>query len=144
MSTNTDNTAVDQAAHDAAVAAAREDGRKAGFDEGATAERTRIGAILQSEEAKGRESLASHFAFSTAMTPEDAIAALAAAPKQAEAPSQPESGGGSTPFDQAMNEGNPGVGASASGGSDDDSADGADAIALARSVGLPGVRRAQS
>jgi hypothetical protein len=44
------------------------------------AERLRIGAILGSDEAKGREILAQHFAFKTALSPDDAIAALAAAP----------------------------------------------------------------
>ena len=48
--------------------------------QGATEERTRIGAILGSDEAKGRETLANHFAFSTDMKFEDALAALAAGP----------------------------------------------------------------
>lgn len=53
--------------------------------EGATAERQRVAAITGHDNAKGRESLASHFAFNTSMSVEDAAAALAAAPK-----SQPE------------------------------------------------------
>lgn len=48
---------------------------------------TRIAAILNSPEAKGRETLAQHFALSTALPAEDAVAALAVAPK-AEAPAQ--------------------------------------------------------
>lgn len=47
----------------------------------ASAERTRIAAIIESEESEGRETLAKHFAFKTAMAPEDAIAAMAASPK---------------------------------------------------------------
>lgn len=48
--------------------------------EAATQERARISAILTADEAKGRETLAQHFAFSTAMQPSDAIAALKVAP----------------------------------------------------------------
>lgn len=46
-----------------------------------TAERTRIQAITGCDEAKGRESLATHFAMETDMSPEAAKKALAAAPK---------------------------------------------------------------
>lgn len=46
-----------------------------------TAERARIKGIMGSENAKGREQLAGHFAFDTDMTAEAANAALAAAPK---------------------------------------------------------------
>jgi ClpP class serine protease len=47
------------------------------------AERQRIGAIVGSEQAKGREQLAAHLAFNTAMTSADAIKVLEASPKQA-------------------------------------------------------------
>lgn len=50
------------------------------------AERQRIAAIMNSAEAKGRESLAEHFAYETDWTPETAIAALTKAPKAAAAP----------------------------------------------------------
>lgn len=43
--------------------------------------KARIKAITGSEEAKGREALAHHFAFDTDLTPEACIAALAVAPK---------------------------------------------------------------
>jgi len=46
-----------------------------------TAERTRQKAIISGENAKGRETLAAHFAFDTDMSAEAANAALAAAPK---------------------------------------------------------------
>ncbi|NTI27659.1 head maturation protease, ClpP-related [Rhizobium rhizogenes] len=45
--------------------------------------KARIKAITGSDEAKGREALAEHFAFDTDMTPEASIAALALAPKAA-------------------------------------------------------------
>lgn len=55
--------------------------------EAATAERARINSILGSEEAKGREQLARHFALETDMEPEAARKALAAQPlPQAAAP----------------------------------------------------------
>lgn len=59
----------------------------------ATATKDRIKAIVNSEDAKGREALAQHFAFETDMTPEAAIAALKlAAPTMASttAATQPE------------------------------------------------------
>jgi hypothetical protein len=48
---------------------------------GATEERQRCAAILLSPEARGRESVARHFAFNTGMTAEEAIGALATVPK---------------------------------------------------------------
>lgn len=45
--------------------------------------KNRIKAIMASEEAKGREDLASHFAYDTEMTADAAIAALGKAPKAA-------------------------------------------------------------
>lgn len=60
------------------------DGKSADIAEAitkATADtQARIQAILGSDEAKGRESQANHFAFKTQMSAEDAIAALATAP----------------------------------------------------------------
>lgn len=129
-----DNTAVDRAAHDQAVSAARAEGHTAGAIEGATAERARVKAILEHAEADGRSTLAQHFAFNTSMSPDEAAAALAAAPKEATSDGLPS-------FDAAMAGNNPNVGT----GNDADAdaaADGSDVIALARSMGLPGVRRA--
>lgn len=58
--------------------------------EAATAERQRVSAIIGSEDAKGREQLANHFAFNTSMSAEDAVKALAAAPKaEAAKPAEP-------------------------------------------------------
>ena len=53
------------------------------------ATKERIKAIMTSPEASGREQLASHFAYDTTMSAEDAIKALTVAPK-AEAAGQPE------------------------------------------------------
>ena len=59
-----------------ALAAARADGERAGR----AAERTRIAAVLDHDNANGRETLARHFLFNTDMTADQAIAALAVAP----------------------------------------------------------------
>lgn len=83
----------------------------------ATAATTRIGAILTSPEAKGRENLANHFAFKTSMSAEDSIAALAASPK-AEA-EKPAEGG-----DDKGGDGKPAEGSDDKGG--DDKGKGAD------------------
>lgn len=52
-------------------------------------EQARIAGILRCEEAEGRKTLAEHLAFNTSMTVEDAQAALAAAPQQAQAEAAP-------------------------------------------------------
>lgn len=53
--------------------------------EGATAERSRIKAIVTHAEADGRGKLAAHLAFATNMSTEEAGALLAASPKEAAA-----------------------------------------------------------
>ncbi len=65
---------IQQQAKDEAIAKATADGAKAG----ATQERARISAILDSEEAKGRTKLAAHIAFKTAMSADEAKAMLSA------------------------------------------------------------------
>lgn len=74
---------ISPADHEAALAQAREtaraEGLAAGRTEGATAERARVQAILDSEEGMSRPALARHFAFKTDMAPEAAVAALSAA-----------------------------------------------------------------
>lgn len=68
------------------------------------AERQRVDGILSCEEATGRDALAKHFALKTAMSVDDARAALAAAPKV-------EKGAVSNGFVAAMdNSDNPNVG----------------------------------
>jgi len=92
--------AAEKAALDAARAEGRTEGEKAGLEagkkEGATAERARIKAILSAEEAKGREDLASYYAFDTDDAPEKAVAAMAKAPKAAGQGKEPNR------FEQAM------------------------------------------
>lgn len=63
--------------HEAAVAKARSEGETLG----GMAATDRIKAIMTSEDAKGRETLATHFAYDTGMKADDAIAALKASPK---------------------------------------------------------------
>ncbi|OAE43925.1 S49 family peptidase [Brucella intermedia] len=65
-----------RAEHDAAVAAARTEGQTAGEKAGATAERTRIQAILNLPEAKGREASAMHLAFTTDLSADTAKGVL--------------------------------------------------------------------
>ncbi|MGF3022647.1 S49 family peptidase [Methylobacterium aquaticum] len=78
---------VPQAEIDAVVTRARAEGHAAGLSEGTaagvSAERSRIKSILGSEEAKGRETMASHLAFATDQAPEAAVALLGMAPKAA-------------------------------------------------------------
>ena len=69
-------------------------------------ERERLGAIISSEAAKGREQLAQHLAFSTDMSADMALATLDASPVKAEA-SAPVS---NTGFEQVMaSVGNPAI-----------------------------------
>lgn len=75
-----------------------------GDDKAASAERSRIDAILSHKEAAGRDDLARHLALKTGMSARDAGNILAAAPKQAEKPA-------GNPLADAMNKtGNPTVG----------------------------------
>ncbi len=61
-----------------------------GLTEGASAERTRIKAILGSDAAKGRESLAEYLAYETDWTPAAATAMLEKAPREASASAKPD------------------------------------------------------
>jgi ClpP class serine protease len=80
---------ITQATLDSAVAAARTAAHADGVKAGSEAERARISAILGHASAKGRETLANHFAFKTAMSPEDAAAALEAGPVAGATPVSP-------------------------------------------------------
>lgn len=93
-----DDTMITQEALDAAVATARAEGRAegetagrtAGEATGASAAKARIKAILGSDESKGRDDLAQHFAFDSDLPAEAAVAALTKAPKAAvAAPEKP-------------------------------------------------------
>jgi ClpP class serine protease len=95
-----ENTAVDQAAIDTARSEGFAAGKAEGVTEGAKAEQTRISAILNSEEAKGRGALATHLAMNTDNTPEAAKGILAASAKEGADAGEKPSG-----FEEAMNNG---------------------------------------
>lgn len=67
------------------------------IESGRQQERERIAAILDSDPAEGRESLARHLAFATDMSVDMATAAMSAAPKQSASPVSQTSG-----FESAM------------------------------------------
>jgi len=132
---NKDTSADNQAAIDAAVATARQEEQTAAATAVATArteERQRIAAILGSDEAQGRGDLASHLALETDTAADAAVAILGKSNKA-------EAEGGKTPFEQSMEGSNPDVGAETGAETE---ADASDPIALARVVGLAGVRPA--
>lgn len=88
--------------------------------EGATAERGRISGIMGSEAAKQRPTLASHIAFNTSMSAEDAntmlsaaaVETAAAAPTKREPAQAPETAASTSNFQKAMDGGShPNVGA---------------------------------
>lgn len=83
-----------KAEHETALASAK--------GEAVTAERTRISAIMSSEEATGRAKLAQHIAFSTDMTPEAAAQMLANAPKES-------ASSGFDQMDQQLSQENPNI-----------------------------------
>ena len=64
---------------------------EAGKREGATAERARAKTILTSENAKGREELANHLAFDTALDADQAVSLLGKSPKAEATPVKPAS-----------------------------------------------------
>jgi len=111
--------------HAAGLAAGKTEGKAEGVKEGTTAERTRISAILGSDEAKGRTSMAQHLAFETEMTADAAKALLAKAPAEAKAEA-------ANPLAAAMSQvKNPDVGADTNA---DNQSDDAKATALASSI----------
>jgi len=104
-------SAVEQAA---AIDAAREEGRKIGLAEGATAERTRVAAILDSAEAQDRPALARHLALKSDTSPEAASGLLTVAAKETVVAPAPAAA--ATPFAAAMDSTkNPDVGAGDAG-----------------------------
>lgn len=126
---------VDQATHDAAVASAR--------TEGATAERTRITTILNSEEAKARPAAAMSTAMNTGMSVEEAATFLKTLPEETSATKTEETkpnASGTTPFDAAMSQDNPEVGGGDAGGdkAQDDDPDAESKSILASFAGMSG------
>ena len=111
-----------------AAPAATPDQLKSAAAEARTAERARVSGILGCEEAKGRESLASHLAMHTDMSVDAAKAVLASAPAAvaaaapaAAAPAATAPAADATnPFKAAMDaDKHPKVGADGAGGEDD-------------------------
>jgi signal peptide peptidase SppA len=100
---------VSLSAHNKAVNDARAEGVAAGKAEASTAERTRIAAILGSDEAKTRSKAAMNVAMKTGMSLEDAKAFLADMPEEkAEAAPQTDATGknqGRNHFAEAMDKG---------------------------------------
>lgn len=147
MSQTTDTSAEQNTADAAAATAAAVQAAK---DEARREERQRVGAITGSEEAEGRTELAHHLAHETDMSVEAAVAVLKKSPKAA-APAtdddeqDDENASTETPFDKAMSQDNPGVGASGGGQSNSDNDDdGSASLELARAVGLGCVKPAKA
>ncbi|MFU1607312.1 S49 family peptidase [Sulfitobacter pontiacus] len=115
----TKTTSVDLAEHEAAVASATATATTAG----AADERVRVAAIMDSEEAKTRPTAARHIALNSDMTAEAASKFLAGIPEEAKAAdtSTPAPADPGQQFNAAMQNGNPELGASGGGNSDDDS-----------------------
>lgn len=90
-------------------AAGLQEGKAAASAEGATAERARIRAILGSDDAKGRTTLAQHLAFESDMSAEQAAGILKNSVAAQEHTGKPQ---GKSEFEQHMDAlGNPQVGA---------------------------------
>ncbi len=121
---------------DAAVAAARADGMKAGkqegLTEGATVERERVNAIMTSDEGKARPKAARAMA-DAGIAADAAKVALAAMPEEKAESTTPAPKGKSAPsgFERAMADGNPEVGATVE--TNDDEGNGDDPQAFADS-----------
>jgi len=139
MSTK-DEAADNQAVITAARAEGRAEGHAAGLAEGQTAAVARINAILGSDEGKARPKAALSAALKTAMSADEAKAFLGDLPEEkAEAAPAPAAAGTETPFDAAMEDGNPNVGANRGKKNDDEAVnDGSDVVALAAAYGLKG------
>lgn len=127
---------------DAIRAEAETQGHAAGLVEGtaqgATAERDRIAAILNSDVASKRPAAARMLAFDTDKDADSAIAALGKLPEEQSSSSQTSAGAPKGMFAAAMSgSDNPDLGEN---GEDDTDAqtDGRDAVALFRSIGLAG------
>lgn len=120
---------VKEADHIAAVAAATEKGTAAGHVAGSAAERTRISAIMESDEAKTRPVAARELAFATDMPVDKAKAFLAKLPEEKATTAEPPPKGSAARalFDAAMSKDNPGIKSGAGAGNDDEE-DGAAAI----------------
>ena len=101
------------------------------------ADRARRKEIMESDEAKERQTLAAHLADSTDMSPDEAKAVLAKAATEKAPAASTEA---PTPFAEQMDaEEQPAVGAAASGSKKDDDEDSAEGVvALVQGIGLKG------
>jgi signal peptide peptidase SppA len=118
---------ISQAAHDAAVTAARNEGMAAGRK----AASDRMTAIMGLDNAKGREKHALKMALTTDLSAEQVDGLLADFPKaEAAAPEAPKGDDKATTnhFDAAMSQGNPEVGAASSKGDKGGAVNDADTI----------------
>ena len=127
----------------AAITAAREEGRQAGISEGSTAAVTRINAILASDAGKARPKAALSAALKTNMTADEAIAFLSdLAEETIEAPTAPAATAAepTDPVAESMDltGGGPAVGANAAADEPEAKDDGSDIVALVRSAGIGG------
>lgn len=146
-----DKSAADQAAIDTARAEGVEQGKAEGLaqgkTEGAAAERTRINAILGSEEGKARPIAAHAAALDTDMTVEQATAFLAKLPAEepaAKAPSDDKPHANKA-FEDAMDKGqNPDMAASGGQQEEADATSGDSDVAFARKCGLVGYDQPKS
>lgn len=146
---------VKQEVHEKAVADARTEGAAAGkvegLKEGATAERERINAIMNSEEGKKRPKAAHSTAMNTDMSVEAATKFLATLDEETpEAKANPAEPTGEKPnatgktetshFETAMNKGNPEVGAEVNDDEEVDASEAATNSILADYGGVVGKR----
>lgn len=138
MADNTTKDGIPQAKVDELVAAAKAEGAAEGAKAGATAERTRINAILASDEGKKRPKAAMSLAMKTGLSLEDATASLADMPEEKAEAAAPvveddkkTKGKGSNQFEEAMNkDGGTGVG----GGDEGEEQEGDDTTKASNSI----------
>lgn len=126
----------DAAALEQSRAAGFEAGRQEGMNAGAAAERARISAILNHEDAKGRAAQATAFALETDMTAEQAAKVLAVSPKEPQAAAQCDQ------FSQHMAKlGNPTIGADADEQTDPAATTHGWNTAMAKVINMKGAKR---
>lgn len=109
MSKEQDKPAVDQKE----VEAARTQGITEGKAEGAKAERERIAAVMALPESGNRQKSALQIALTTDLSVDQAKALLETIPEQGSAPAQETKAKEKSPFEKAMEQGNPDIGAGA-------------------------------
>lgn len=109
MSKDQDKATFDQQAVDAA----RAEGHTAGVAEGVKTERARVSAIMALDEAKTRRESAFNIALKSDLSVEQAKELLATLPQTEAAQAKQPEAKEKTPFEKAMEQGNPNLGAGA-------------------------------